>query len=89
MKKEYFQKIAKQLQANKPATCTDSKFTLLKVLEYWVRFLQVNPNYLNPQAIVGLMDFDTQVELVRALAQLDQVASLPGQCRLAGRADEQ
>lgn len=72
MKKEYFQNIAKQLQASRPSTCTDSKFTLLKVLEYWVRFLQESPNYLNPQAVTSLMDFETQVELVRALAQLDR-----------------
>ena len=72
MKKQYFQNIAKQLQANKSASCTDSKFSLLKVLEYWVRFLQENPNYLNPNVVADLLDFETQTELVHTLAKLDR-----------------
>lgn len=72
MKKQYFQNIAKQLQANKSASCTDSKFSLLKVLEYWVRFLQESPNYLNPNVVADLLDFETQTELVHTLAKLDR-----------------
>ena len=82
-KKEYFQNIANKLQSNTPQGCTSSKFTFLKVLEYWVRYLQANPDYLNTEAVIGLMDFETQTELVNALAQIDRQNKLDGSAPLS------
>ena len=71
-KKEYFQNIAKELQKGKTRNCTFSDFPMRKILEYWVRFLQENPDYLNPEVVIGLMDFESQTELVHALAVIDR-----------------
>ena len=71
-KKDYFQNIAKELQVEKSVSCTGSDFPMLKILEYWVRFLQAEPNYLNPEVVVGLLDFESQTELVHTLALIDK-----------------
>ena len=84
-KKNYFQNIAKNLQTNTRHCCTTSKFTLLKVLEYWVRFLQANPDYINPEAVIGLLDFESQTELVNELAQIDKQNKLESASALAAR----
>ena len=62
----YVEAIAKELQKGKTLNCTFSDFPMRKILEYWVRFLQENPDYLNPEVVIGLMDFETQTELVNA-----------------------
>ena len=72
-KKNYFQNIAQQLN-NKvaPAESEGPSFALLKIMEYWVRFLQADSDYLNIEPIVTLMNFETQTELVYALAKIEE-----------------
>lgn len=71
-KKEYFQTIAKELQVEKSVSSAGSDFPMLKILEYWVRFLKADPDYLNPEVVVGLLDFESQTELVHTLALIDK-----------------
>ncbi|MBR6317967.1 MAG: hypothetical protein IKR75_06030, partial [Fibrobacter sp.] len=63
-KKNYFQNIAQQLNRKvTPAESEGPSFALLKIMEYWVRFLQADSDYLNIEPIVTLMNFETQTEL--------------------------
>ena len=73
-KKNYFQNIAQRL--NGKTTDTENSgtcFALLKIMEYWVRFLQADSDYLNVEPIVTLMNFETQTELVYALAKIEEI----------------
>ena len=72
-KKNYFQNIAQQLNRKvAPAENAGPSFALLKIMEYWVRFLQTDSDYLNIEPIVALMNFETQTELVYALAKIEE-----------------
>ena len=72
-KKNYFQNIAQQLNCKAaPAENAGPSFALLKIMEYWVRFLQTDSDYLNIEPIVALMNFETQTELVYALAKIEE-----------------
>ena len=72
-KKNYFQNIAQQLNRKvAPAESEGPSFALLKIMEYWVRFLQADSDYLNIEPIVALMNFETQTELVYALAKIEE-----------------
>ena len=72
-KKNYFQNIAQQLNRKvAPAESEGPSFALLKIMEYWVRFLQADSDYLNIEPIVTLMNFETQTELVYALAKIEE-----------------
>ena len=73
MKKNYFQDIAKKLNKNTQNTeNAGPNFALLKITEYWVRFLQADPDYLNVEPLVTLMNFETKTELVYALAKIEE-----------------
>ena len=73
MKKNYFQDIAKKLNKNTQNTeNAGPNFALLKITEYWVRFLQADPDYLNVEPLVTLMNFEAKTELVYALAKIEE-----------------
>ena len=72
-KQHYFQNIAQRLNCKAANTeNAGTSFALLKIMEYWVRFLQADSDYLNVEPIVALMNFETQAELVYALAKIEE-----------------
>lgn len=94
MKKNYFQDIAQKLNSNTTnIENAGPNFALLKIIEYWVRFLQADSDYLNVEPLVTLMNFEAKTELVYTLAKIEEenlrlpaaVASKANYCGPHGR----